>query len=227
MASRRPGILTFVAVAAIIIGALTVFTALSNVVIKSMPFAHVSAVPEGVAKGPNAAILAAQRQMQERIAEIKQRHRGFFLLVLPFSLLGAGMMILGGARAFSLRRGARALLLAGMAVGLVVGLLSVKPQIETQVEVGAATSAMIKATFDAMNTNAIKPGPARTVFETMATMSKASATAGVVTAVVFAFAKLGFLIFGLIYLTRARTRAVFAPQNARTPPPSAPAQPTP
>jgi hypothetical protein len=227
VASRCPGILTFVAVAAIVIGVLTVFTALSNVFTKSVPFAHVSAAPEGVAKGPNAAILAAQMRMQERIAEIKQRHRGFFLLALPFSLLGAGMMILGGTRAFSLRGGARPLLLAGMAAGLVVGLLSVKPQIETQVEVGAATSTMIKAMFDAMDTKAIKPGPARTMFETMATMSKASATAGVATAVVFAFAKLGFLIFGLIYLTRARTRAVFAAPDAPTPPPIAPVEPTP
>jgi hypothetical protein len=210
MAQRRPALLTFVAVVAIVIGVTNAFTALSNVLIKSVPFAQTAALPAGSAAGPSAPIIAAQLEFQRRVAEVKQRHHGLFLMALPFSLVAAGMLILGGARTFSLRRGARPLLLAGMAAGLVVGLLSVKPQLAVQAEIAEATSAMMKTMFDAMNAAAVRPGPARTMVGTMATVGKASAMTGLAASVLIAVAKIGFLVFGLAYLTRARIRAVFA-----------------
>jgi hypothetical protein len=217
MASRRPGLVTFVAVVAIVIGVTTVLTAVSTVLVNPMPTAPSSAVPDGAAAQPHARMVAAQLEMHRRVVETRQRHRGVFLVALPFSLLAAGMMILGGVRAFSLRRWSRPLLLTGMAIGLVLGLVLVKPQLEVQVEIADASSDMMKTIIDATGAAHASPARARAMAETMKAVGKASATMGLVANVAILVAKVGFLVFGLLYLTRARIRAVFAAQDAPDP----------
>jgi hypothetical protein len=49
--------------------------------------------------------------------------------------------------------------------------------------------------------------------ETMSAVGKAGAMVGVGVNIAIAVAKVGFLVFGLVYLTRTRTRALFAAQN--------------
>jgi hypothetical protein len=217
MASRRPGLVTFVAVVAMVIAVTTVLTALSSVLIDPMPFAQSSAVPTGAAAEPHARMIAAQLELQRRLVEIKQRHRDVFLLALPFSLLAAGMMILGGVGALSLRRRSRPLLLTGMAVALVLGLVLVKPQLEVQAEVADASSAMMKTMFDATNTTAASPGRVRAMAELVTTVGKAGAMMGLGMSIAIAVTKAGLLVFGLVYLTRARTRALFSGQDALGP----------
>jgi len=217
MAPRRPGLVTFVAVVAIVIGVTTAFTVLSHVFMNAVPFAQSSAVPAGAAAEPHARMIAAQLELQRRLVEIKQRHRGVFLAALPFSLLAAGMMILGGVLAFSLRRGSRPLLLTGMAVGLILGLALVKPQLEVQLEIADASTTMMKTVFDATSTKAANPGRVRAMTDMMTAAGKAGAMMGLGVSVAIAVTKLGLLVFGLVYLTRARTRALFSGQGALSP----------
>jgi hypothetical protein len=210
---KRPKALTFIAVVAILLGAVTALSALSSVLMSKVVTPAPAVAPaedEAAPPTPQAKLAAAQVEFQRRVAEINGQFRGFFLKILPFALLASVAMIVGGSAALSLRRWARPLLLAGLVVAFGVGVARAKPELDIQLQVGRATSAMMNAMMDTVDTAAASSRPAQTVIASTAAITRIATMAGVGMRIAFSVAQLAFMVVGAIYLVRARTRELFA-----------------
>jgi hypothetical protein len=209
----RPTALTVIAVAAIVLGSLTAMAAFSSQMVRSA-----ASLPQPMSelkdmKGtPPAAMLEAQAEFQRRVLEIVARHRGFFVVVLPFALLTAVALVVGGATALSLRPWSRPILMAGMALAISVEIAQAKPQFDMQLEMADASATMMKTMVAGITATAAgsDSGPAQSMSRTTTAMTNAFAMTGVVMRVFYLVAEIGFFIFGLVYLGRPRTRALFA-----------------
>ena len=207
----RPKSLTFIAVVAIVLGVTTALASLSNVLVAKMgSFGPSAMARQGGASGPSAAMVAAEVEFQRRTLEIDHRHHKLFLAVLPFAIIASVAMIVGGANALSLRRGSRPLLLAGMTVALILDLACAKPRLETQLEIADATSTMMTAMVQTVDAAVGDSRPAQSIIAATEGMTRMTATATVVMRIAISVAQLAFLVYGLVYLSRARTREVFA-----------------
>jgi hypothetical protein len=223
---NRPKSLTFIAVVAILLGAITALSSSSSALMsRSTLLASPLPAPasaDGAEPTMHAKMLAAQLEFQRRVAEINGRHRGFFLAVLPFALLASAAMIVGGAAALSLRRWARPLLMAALVTGFGVGVARAKPDFDLQLELANATSDMMSAMVDGMDAATAGSRSAQSVIASTAAVTKIATMAGVGMRMAFVVAQLGFLVVGAIYLARARTRELFAGQlPLATPAPAA------
>jgi hypothetical protein len=166
----------------------------------------------GVASPTSSAMLAAQAELHRRMQEVNVRYHGLFVAIMPFALIAAGGMILGGARALRLRRWSRPLLMVAMAVALVVEIACAKPQFEIQLEIADATSTMMRSMVTATDDTPGSSHTAQSIVGATETMTRITATIGIATRIALSTAQVAFLIFGLIYLSRARTRELFAGQ---------------
>jgi disulfide bond formation protein DsbB len=142
--------------------------------------------------------------------EINVRHHGLFLAAMPFALLAAGGLILGGVKALRLRRWSRPLLMAAMAVALVLEIACAKPQLEIQLEMADATSTMMQSMVKAMDDAPSRSHTAQSIVGATETMARVTAMMGIAMRIALSIAEVAFLIFGMIYLSRARTRDLFA-----------------
>ena len=214
MPPQRPKSLTFIAVVAIILGAITALSSSSSALMAQVtPFASPAPAPapaEGAEPTAQTRMVTAQRAFQRRVAEINGHYRSFFLAILPFALLASVAMIVGGAVALSLRRWSCPLLLAGLVTAFGVDVARAKPEFDMQLEIGRATSVMMNAMVDGMDAVAAGSRPAQSVIASTAAVTRIATMAGVGMRVAFMVAQLVFLVVGAIYLVRARTRALFA-----------------
>jgi hypothetical protein len=212
--STRPKSLTFIAVVAIVLGASTGLASVANglAVKTSALMATAPGAQSGVDSPTSSAVLAAQAEFRRRVLEVNVRYHGLFMAIMPFALIAAGGLILGGAKALGLRRWSRPLLMTAMAVALVVEIACAKPQFEIQLEIADATATMMMSMVKATDAAPGSSHAAQSIVGATETMTRITATMGIAMRIVLSTAQVAFLIFGLIYLSRARTRELFAGQ---------------
>ena len=209
-ASRRPGWLTFFAIVAIVLGAVKGLGGLSTLATPRLLAAQHDMMKSlrGDAENP---MTRLQTETEERIAAIMNRRHGFFVLTSAFAIVSAIALVAGGIGSLSLRRRARLLLLSGFALGLIVELAAAKPTIDMQREIAEANTSMISRAFETGATTGAgtSPGAAESMKNIGSTFASVATSIGLISAIVFIVARIGFFAWGLLYLAREKTRLLF------------------
>jgi len=212
--SGRPGWLTFFAVTAIVLGGIIVMTAASELGSDRLLTAQRALMQKSDQLAPNP-MLQAQLDMQAKLAAAMKEGHAFLTALAPLGLLAAVGLIIGGIGCLQLRKRARPLLLAALALGLVYEGARAKTTTERQLAVTKVTQASM---MEMMNTATRRterpdgtPGNAapQAVQQFVGTAASFATLAGMAAALAMIILKLAFLIAGLVYLTRPRVRALF------------------
>jgi len=213
--SGRPGWLTFFAVTAVVLGGLILLTIAGELGRAKLMKAQTAFLADSA--GPNP-MRELQLDMQAKMAAAMTEGDGLLKALAPLGALAALGLIAGGVGCMQLRRRARPLLLAALALGLVYEGARTKPSIERQLAVTKVTQSSMAQMMDSM---ARRAGPAaapdgrapsatpQAVQQIMGTAMNFATLAGMATALVMVVLKLTFLLAGLVYLTRPRVRALF------------------
>jgi hypothetical protein len=209
--SGRPGWLTFFAITAIVLGVLTALAVASELGNEKLMNAQTAFLEKSGADGP---LRDMQLDMQARMAAAMREGRPFLRALAPLGLLTAAGMIIGGIGCLQLRRRARPLLLAALALGLVYEGARAKPVLERQLAVTKATQTSMTQMIDSLGKRAApgdSPGARspETIQRFMGTAMSFATLAGMATALAMMILKLAFLIAGVVYLTRPRVRVLF------------------
>jgi len=212
--SGRPGWLTFFAVTAIVVGGLIVLTAASELGSESLLTAQRAFLQKTDQMAPNP-MLQAQLDMQAKMAAAMREGRAFLTALAPLGLLAAVGLIVGGIGCLQLRKRARPLLLAALALGLIYEGARAKTATERQLAVTKVTQDSMMEMMNAASRRTDRPNdppsnPApQSVQQFVGTAASFATVAGMATALAMIILKLAFLIAGLVYLTRPRVRALF------------------
>jgi hypothetical protein len=222
-ASGRPGWLSFFAIAGIVLGALMALTVGYELAAGPLMTAQRDLMRDVT---PQAGALSElQLDMQARTMEIMARTRPPLVAIGPFGILAGVGMIVGGIGCLSLRRRARVILLGAFALGIGYEAARAKPAIDRQQQIAALTLSSMTKMMDATTARNVARAQkgdvssqtahtTETVQQMMATTMNAATVATVVFAVILTLLKIAFLVAGLIYLTRAPVRRLFAPAPA-------------
>jgi len=213
--SGRPGWLTFFAVTAVVLGGLILLTIAGELGSGKLMKAQTAFLTDSA--GPNP-MRELQLDMQAKLAAAMTEGGELLKALAPLGALAALGLIVGGIGCMQLRRGARSLLLAALALGLIYEGARAKPSIERQLAVTKVTQSSMAQMMDSMGR---RTGPAaapdgrgqsatpQAVQQIMGTAMNVATLAGMATALVMVVLKLTFLLAGLVYLTRPRVRALF------------------
>jgi len=215
VASGRPGWLTFFAVTAIVLGGLVLMTIVTELGSEKLMNAQAAFMKDNA--GPNP-LREVQLDMQEKLAAATRQGSGLLRALAPLGALAALGLIAGGIGCLQLRRRARPLLLAALALGLIYDGARAKPVLDRQFAVTRVTQSSMARMVDAMGTRTTPPGAppqqgqgpsTEAVQQFMGTAMNFATLAGMATALGLIVLRFAFLIAGLIYLTRPRVRALF------------------
>lgn len=211
--SGRPGWLTFFAVTSIVLGGLVLLTIASELGSEKLMNAQAAFMRDSA--GPNP-LRDIQLDMQAKLLAATGQGRGLLKALAPLGALAALGLILGGIGCMQLRRRARPLLLAALALGLVYEGARAKPVLDRQLAVTKVTQTSMTQMMDAMDkrlanapSGQARNPAAQSVQQFMGTAMSFATLAGMATALAMMILKLAFLAAGLVYLTRPRTRALF------------------
>lgn len=202
MTASRPGALTAIAIIAISLGTLGacggVF-GIGGLLIQGPLEESQRRMLEG--SGVPTEQLEAQRAAQEHMTAVQREWMPFSLTHASLNVIASALLLVAGIMLFRTSRSAPTIFLAAVALNLLVdvggGVLGILVQQDMQ-------EAMAM-----MMTSAAPPG-ADPQFERMFEgIVRASAWTGVCFAVVWMLAKLGYYVWGVLYLRRPQVRALF------------------
>jgi hypothetical protein len=213
--SGRPGWLTFFAVTAVVLGALMIVTIAGELGTEKLMKVQTALMQNSA--GPDR-LRDLQLDMQAKIAAAMAEGRGALQALAPFGALAALGLILGGVGCMQLRRRARSLLLAALALGLLYEGARAKPALDRQLAVTKVTQTSMaqmmasvgkRTAPDGAPAGQGKPPLPEGLQQFMGTAMNVATLAGMATAMAMVVLKFAFLIAGLAYLTRPRVRALF------------------
>ena len=202
--SQRPGGLTAICILAIVLGAFGALFGVGGL----MAVAFQGPMQEAMSKlqpQENEEVARAQRQIAEEAQEFAQRHVVRNALFAVARLLVASCLLAGGILSLRLHPYGRKVLLAAFAAGIVFEIAQIWPNLEAI----PVTQRAVQLSLQAQQKQMAKGAKAGDMEAMGRVMGKAMAAMQIVMIAGMVLAKAGFYAFGLWYLTRPHTAALF------------------
>jgi hypothetical protein len=203
---RRPGGLTTLCIAALVLALFALLgaaTAASGGNIEPSMFFSL---------GQPDAVVRVQQAMQAELREIVRPWLTWFYLVAILNLGVAGVLCAGGVLGLKMRRPANILLLVGFIAGLISEAVGVVPGFAVQKESVAILERYVPLLVEASLQGTQQPVAG--LQDMTASMTKMSSIVGLLMTALISLAKVGFYVFGIIYLRRPMIRSLFAERAA-------------
>lgn len=202
--SGRPGWLTALCVLCIVLGALGLLNAVLGTAIEvAGPAFQQAMMPKGGNMPDD--FQQAQQDLMDEINAIKKKHLLSIYGLLAFKFIAATLLLVGGLRCLSLGETGRKLLIIGCGVALAFELTQAIVQSLIQMENLTAMNSAVEKFQSSLAGNNSPPGMKNVLKWSI----RISTIVPIVLQYVMAAVKGGLFIFGLIYLQRARIKALF------------------
>ncbi|MEX2175354.1 MAG: hypothetical protein WD872_13410 [Pirellulaceae bacterium] len=204
--SGRPGWLTALCVICIVIGALGLMNGLLGIFGAVFGQQIQSAfTPNSGAQGMPAEMQKLQQQLQDEMNAVQGKFLVPILLFCVLRLVIAGLLLYGGLACLSLKEQGRTILLIACGLGILFEISHAILQSFLNMEVMTAFNAYLEGFLQTLPQDQAGPPP-----EMLLNVMKGTFVVGLVFQYLIVLVKLGFYLFGALYLQRQKIKALFA-----------------